>query len=141
VGAPSLGSAVAARVGTPRWAPAEALTPEMRAAGIERAVPAAELRAIEREWADDVWRRAADEWDPPEAAALARFDEPGGDGMAATVKSMEHDLRAELARLGDGEQGPAYRLGEEGDEVSLRAVADQIDRDRAAAAAVRGCLA
>jgi hypothetical protein len=59
---------------------------------------------------------------PP--AGLERFDDPDGEAFDAALESLEHD----------------FRMDAEGDE-RLRGLFEQMDRERAGADAIRGCLA
>lgn len=74
-----------------------------------------------------------------ERPALKRFDDPAGDASRATADSIHHDLKAAIA------ENPAlaaqkFLVDEAGEEMTLDAILSELDGDRAAAAALRGCL-
>lgn len=69
-------------------------------------------------------------------AGMERFSDPDGEGVAAQIDSLEHDLRMTAI---DGDR--AYRVGEEGEEMSLAELLDSADEDLSAATVLRGCMA
>jgi hypothetical protein len=74
----------------------------------------------------------------PSVEALAQFDEPMGKAALAQTQSIEHDLMAAI------EKDPSLRerpfVVDAGEGKSLDAILQELDADKAAADAIRGCL-
>lgn len=70
-------------------------------------------------------------------AGMERFSDPDGEGIAAQIDSLEHDLRMAAE---EGLEG-SYRFDEEGDELSLAELLDTADEDLHMAETLRGCMA
>jgi len=71
-----------------------------------------------------------------DSPALARFDAPDSEGVRAQIASIEHDLKIDA----EAGAGPAFRLGEEGDELSAARVLDEADAELGFANLLKGCL-
>jgi hypothetical protein len=81
------------------------------------------------------------------ARTAESFSDPRGPAIEAQRASLEHDARAVLhGRALDSTGGEAalpaatYRLSEDGPEVTVQQLVEEIDAEEAAIAAVRGCL-
>lgn len=75
----------------------------------------------------------------PSVAALAQFDEPMGVGAKAQLESLEHDLIADLEKTPGLRERP-FIVDAVGESATLDAILQELDADKAAAAALRGCL-
>lgn len=98
-------------------------------------------------------RATRDGFDDPQGDLFAvretarQFSDPDGAAVMAQRASLEHDLKAVLhGRAADSAGGDpampamAYRVSEEGPEITAQQLADAIAEEDAAIAAVRGCL-
>lgn len=99
----------------------DALSRRARGAAVEDAVTEAVEAARFRDLSD--------------SAGLERFDDPDGEGLAAQLDSLEHDLRMQMEMLGDR----TITVDAEGD-VTLGALLDALDDDLSAIDAMRGCM-
>lgn len=123
---------VAARSGSQNWVVASRLTPELKERGYDHAVPPTTFARLRENWDDLVRYRRAIE--APETAPM----EIGGSEERVLDESLEHDLGVLLS-------DPQYadmtvRLGEEGEEVRLADVIDELNADSEAYAALRACM-
>jgi hypothetical protein len=70
-------------------------------------------------------------------AGLERFDDPDGAGIEAQIQSMEHDLRMMSEAADDG---ATYQLTEDGPEMTLGEIFEEIEADERAIAEMGSCM-
>lgn len=138
-GAPRPSEYFAERLGTSNWVVAPRLTKKLKERGLELAISPERSAELDAEYAAEVLRRAAPSAEPDlelAAPALAKFDDPGGEGTKLQAESLAHDQRIDAAN----DDAPKYRVDEDGEEKPLSAIIGELERQQAAADAIRGCL-
>ncbi|NLS27927.1 hypothetical protein S2M10_29290 [Sphingomonas sp. S2M10] len=74
--------------------------------------------------------------DPASPDALARFDDPRGEGAREQAESLEHDLRM----LADAAPDKTFRVEGEAEPQTIKNIFADLDDDGAALAAARRCM-